>query len=176
MPSAPHPPGLVIRISHGSGTGPTRLAAFDAALVQAGLQGFNLVRLSSVIPAGATVREVTGVEQIGGDHGDIAYCVYAEAYADTPGEQAWAGLAWALRDDGSGAGLFVEHHGATAERVQSDLAASLAAMSAGRVPDYDLAGSRLSSVVCHDRPACTVVIATYRTVGWGVDRAGPSPR
>ena len=28
--------------------------------------------------------------------GDVAYCVYAAAYASTPGDQAWAGIAWAV--------------------------------------------------------------------------------
>ena len=88
--------GPVIRVSGGAGAGPTWLAAFDAAMYAAGVAQYNLVRLSSVIPPGAVVREVTAAEQVNqGALGDVAYCVYAVAYASMPGEHAWAGLAWA---------------------------------------------------------------------------------
>ena len=89
------PSRLLIRVSTGSGAGPTRLAAFDTALFDAGVAGYNIVRLSSVIPAYAEVREVAGSDQITGAVGNVAYCVYAAAYASTPGDQAWAGIAWA---------------------------------------------------------------------------------
>ena len=48
-------PPLPIRLSRATGTGPTALAAFDAALRGAGTANFNLVRLSSVIPPASTV-------------------------------------------------------------------------------------------------------------------------
>ena len=40
-------PGLDISITSGLGQGPTTLAAFDAALRDAGIANFNLIRLSS---------------------------------------------------------------------------------------------------------------------------------
>ena len=40
------------------GRGSTELAAFDAALVGAGVANFNLIRLSSVIPPDGEVVEV----------------------------------------------------------------------------------------------------------------------
>ena len=99
---------LVIRVSRGTGSGPTRLAAFDRALQDAGLADYNLIRLSSVIPPNTVVREVSSFDDTAGTHGDAAYCVYADAYASTPGEEAWAGVAWADHHDNTGAGLFVE--------------------------------------------------------------------
>ena len=84
-----------IKVSRGAGSGPTRLAAFDAALIACGVADFNLVRLSSVIPTGAEVIEVSRDEQHQGGHGDLLFCVYADAYTSTPGELAWAGVAWA---------------------------------------------------------------------------------
>ena len=123
---------LDIKVSRGAGTGPTRLAAFDAALQAAGLAGYNIVRLSSVIPPGAVVQEVAGADLDRGVNGDVAYCVYAAAYASNPGEQAWAGMAWADHLDGSGAGLFVEHTAASETRVRQDLVATLEAMSISR--------------------------------------------
>lgn len=160
------PQPVRIRVSAGSGTGPTRLAAFDAALVAAGIAGFNIVRLSSVIPPYAAVAVVSGSEQIDGTAGDVVYCVYAAAYASTPGDQAWAGVAWALHADRSGGGLFVEHTAASESVVRHDLDATLDAMSVIRGRRYRRAGQTVSSAVCVDHPVCAVVVATYGTAGW----------
>jgi arginine decarboxylase len=157
---------LLIRVSTGSGAAPTRLAAFDAALFAAGVAGYNILRLSSVIPPHAVVREVPGAEQIQGATGDVAYCVYAAAYASTPGEQAWAGLAWATDPDESGGGVFVEHTACSESVVRRDLTATIEAMSRIRGNRYRMAGQTVSSAVCVDHPVCAVVVATYGTAGW----------
>lgn len=155
---------LTITISRGVGSGRTRLAAFDAALRDAGVADFNLIRLSSVIPPGATVREVEAAEQIRGGHGDALFCVYADAYASTPHAEAWAGVAWSTHDDGTGAGLFVEHSGLSEDSVQRDLEMSIEDLSAGRGGGFAWAGSTLASARCTDRTVCALVIASYRAV------------
>ena len=160
------PARLLIRVSLGSGTGPTRLAAFDEALFAAGVAGFNIIRLSSVIPPFATVRDVSGADQVAGTPGDVAYCVYAAGYASTPGEQTWAGLAWAVDPDGSRAGLFVEHTASSEAVVRRDLRASIDAMSQSRGVRYQIAGQTVSSAVCLHHPVCAVVVATYGTAEW----------
>lgn len=160
------PQPVRIRVSSGAGTGPTQLAAFDAALDAAGVSGFNLIRLSSVIPPYADVSVVPGSEQIRGTMGDIAFCVYAAAYASTPGDEAWAGVAWALHGDHSGGGLFVEHAAASESTVRSDLDATLDAMSLVRGHRYARAGEIVSSAVCVDHPVCALVVAAYGTAGW----------
>lgn len=161
-----HPSRLLIKVSTGSGVGPTRLAAFDAALFAAGVAHFNIIRLSSVVPPHTDVREVSGPDQIQGGVGDVAYCVYAAAYASTPGERTWAGLAWAVDDNQSGAGLFVEHVASSESAVRQDLHATIAAMSLTRGIRYRMAGVTVSSAVCIDHPVCALVIATYGTAGW----------
>lgn len=158
--------GLTIRVSRGKGTGRTRLSAFDAALRDAGVANFNLVRLSSVIPGNSEVRAVEGGEQLLGDHGDRLYCVYADAYTSTPGEEAWAGVAWSHHRDGNGEGLFVEHHGLSRTDVSTELDYSLEDLSGGRGGVFVPGGSVLSSATCVDHPVCAVVIATYSTEGW----------
>lgn len=155
---------LTIRITRGSGTGPTSLAAFDAALRCAGVGDFNLIRLSSVIPPGALVRDTPAAEQVRGVHGDLLYCVYAEAHASTPGEDAWAGLGWARR--AGGAGLLVEHHASSRTVLEHLLSASVTSLMAGREPGYRYAGRALSTVTCADEPACALVMATFRVQGW----------
>ncbi len=148
------------------GSGATRLAAFDAALVAAGLQDFNLVPLSSVVPLGATVEVVAPSQQLRGRHGDLLYCVYAAGWASTPGTEAWAGIAWGLQSDGSGAGLFVEHAGASEAEVQADLSATLGSMMANRPEHYVEAGRVLSSTTCTDEPVAALVVASFQTAGW----------
>ena len=105
--------GLDITIRSGSGTGRTLLSAFDHALQGAGVADFNLVTLSSVIPPASRIRSVEGV--LPGGHGDLLFCVRAQAFAERDGDEAWAGLGWCV--DETGGGLFVEHHGETEQSV-----------------------------------------------------------
>lgn len=158
---------LTIRVSAGSASGRTPLSAFDAALREAGVADFNLVRLSSVIPPGSTVVDVHGRHQLTGGHGDLLYCVYAAAYAYAPGQTAWAGVGWALDRGGSGGGLFVEHDAPTRADLEWALASSLDDLSARRGGGYAPAGSVLAAATCTSTPACAVVIASYRREGWG---------
>lgn len=160
------PARLLIRVSTGAGAGSTRLAAFDTALFDAGIAGYNIIRLSSVIPRYAEVRRVSGSDQIQGLHGDVAYCVYATAYASVVGEQAWAGVAWAFHRDGSGAGLFVEHSASSESMLQHDLRSTIETMDETRGRQYHWAGMASSSAVCVDHPVCAIAVATYGTVGW----------
>jgi arginine decarboxylase len=128
--------------------------------------GYNIVRLSSVIPAHAEVREVAGADQIAGVPGDVAYCVYAAAYASTPGEQAWAGIAWAVPKNGSGVGLFVEHAASSESMVRHDLRLTIEAIAKTRGNQHRFVGQTVSSTVCIDHPVCAVVIASYGTARW----------
>lgn len=157
---------LTIRVSAGTGTGRTTLAAFDAALAAAGVSDFNLLRLSSIVPPGSQVLDVDGREQLRGTHGDLLYCVYAREHAVLPGHEAWAGVAWSRRNDGSGAGLFVEHEGPSREQVATDLTHSLEDLSVTRGGAYHPEGRRIAGIACTTLPVCAVVVATFRHAGW----------
>ena len=84
---------LRIRIASAVGSGPTSLAAFDAALRVVGLENYNLIPLSSVIPAGA-VLERARLSAPPGEYGDRLYVVLARHETTEIGEEAWAGLGW----------------------------------------------------------------------------------
>jgi arginine decarboxylase len=165
-PARPALAGLRIRMSSSRAEGPTRLAAFDAALVAAGLANFNLLPLSSVIPVGAAVDVVAPPDQLKGRHGDLLYCVYAASYATTPGAEAWAGMAWALQSNGSGAGLFVEHSSTTEADLHAHLGATLGAMMENREQDYVEGGRLVASATCTAAPVAALVVASYQTAGW----------
>jgi arginine decarboxylase len=157
---------LTIRISTGTGAGSTRLAAFDAALHDAGVADFNLVRLSSVIPPYADVLEIERRDQIRGGHGDLLFCVYADAYASVPGESAWAGLTWARQADAPAGGLFAEHGGWSRDEVERELEHTMTEMIARRPAGYTAPRTALSSITCEGRPVCALVIASYRRMSW----------
>jgi arginine decarboxylase len=98
-----------IRVATGTGTGPTELAAYDAALGDAGAGDYNLVRLSSVVPAEARVAVVGTLPELGAV-GDRLTVVEA---AGVGSEAASAALAWGRRSapddpERTGAGLFFE--------------------------------------------------------------------
>lgn len=92
-----------IRVVRGTGTGPTAVASYDAALADANVHDYNLARLSSVVPAGATV-EVVGTAPDLGPVGGRLWTVQARTTTAGPGRAA-AALGWATGADG---GVFYE--------------------------------------------------------------------
>ena len=157
---------LPIRLARSAGTGPTALAAFDAALRHAGVANFNLVRLSSVIPPASTVAVLDGPAAPEGEWGDKLFVVYAEWRAEEPGAEAWAGVGW-LQDPVSGRGVFVEHEGPDEAGVRRDIAASLEALRAGR-PEVRFGPQHavVQGAVCDIDPVCALVIAVYEAETW----------
>ena len=112
-----------IRVVWGTASAPTALASYDAALAEAGIHDFNLVGVSSVIPAETPVEAVGTAPELG-DPGDRLTVVEARATTAGPGRAA-ACLGWTGSDDGPG--LFYEASGesqaATERRVRDGLAA-----------------------------------------------------
>jgi len=104
----------VIRVVWGSRTGPTETAAYDAALAEAGVHDYNLVTVSSVVPADPPV-EVVGTAPDLGPVGEELTVVQARALAPPPGEgevdagPATAAVGWARST--AGPGVFYEADG-----------------------------------------------------------------
>lgn len=155
-----------ITVRSGSGVGRTALAAFDRALLDAGVGNFNLLPLSSVIPPGSAVR--LEEDDLGGVHGDRLYCVLSAAHAEQPGEIVWAGLGW-VRDPDTGAGLFVEHHAGSEESLCEMIRLTLTDMVESRGGGYGEVETLVTSAHCVDRPVCALVLAAYSVVSWGAD-------
>jgi len=156
---------MTIHLVQGVGEGSTSLAAFDAALLEAGIANFNLLVLSSVIPAGAFVVDSPFRASCDVAWGDRMFVVMAEQREVAQGVEAWAGLGW-VQNEETGAGLFVEHHGASRAQVEWTIEASLASMVKSRPLCFGPPHTSLAGTTCEDRPVCALVAAVYGTVGW----------
>jgi len=154
-----------IDIVAATASGPTELAAFDAALLVTGLANYNLIYLSSVIPPGAVLHLVETTDP-GGSWGDRLYVVAAQRRTSTPGEQVWAGIGW-VQNDLTGAGLFVEHQGGHEDTVRADIELSLKALMQGRSIDYGEIQARVTGGTCLGQPICALVAAAYQSRPWG---------
>ncbi|MDN4175490.1 pyruvoyl-dependent arginine decarboxylase [Nocardioides sp. SOB77] len=157
---------LDITVRAATGVGRTKLAAYDHALLNAGVGNLNLIKLSSVIPPHSTVRvlEDGAREVLAGGHGDKLYCVESAAVAEHSGETVWAGLGWTT--DATTGGLFVEHHGGSEESLLEQITLSLHDMDANRGGGYGPVQAATASAHCTDRPVCALVVATYSVEDW----------
>jgi arginine decarboxylase len=157
--------GLAIQVVSGIGFGPTELAAFDAALRAAGIANYNLIRLTSIIPAGSTVRAGNGPAVEPGTWGNRLYVVLADHRVHTRYEEAVAGLGW-VQERETGRGLFVEHVGHTEREVRRDVLATLESMCEGRGESFGPPDLVVRATVCSGEPACALVAAVYEAAPW----------
>lgn len=74
---------MEIHVAAGVGHGPTELSAFDAALADAGVGDYNLVTVSSVVPADGTVRVVDRAPDLGPAGGRLTVVRATTAAAPT---------------------------------------------------------------------------------------------
>ena len=129
---------MIIPVADAFGRGPTELAAFDAALVAAGVADRNLTYLSSVLPPTSSVEQIDRIGRTPGGWGDRLYCVMAQARTAVPGTQAWAGVGWV--QDASGRGLLVEHHAGDEASLRRLVRTSLDALARNRGLSFPSAG------------------------------------
>ena len=133
-----------ISVVAGAGRGPTAIASYDAALAAAGVHGYNLVRVSSVIPAGSSVERRDVAPDLGPVGGKLtvveARATIEARAADAAGSvtgsaatgdaepdtaAACAGLGWSVDDDGRG--IFYEASSTERATVRETIEAGLAA-------------------------------------------------
>jgi arginine decarboxylase len=156
-----------IHIASGVGSGPTKMAAFDAALQAAGAANYNLIRLSSIIPAASKIIDLDGpITSQPGKWGDRLYSVMAEIRIDTPNVEAWAGIGW-VQNEKTGEGLFVEHEGSSEATVRRDIEQSMKSLVATRGMEFGPLNMKVVGLTCVHEPVCALVIATFQASGWG---------
>lgn len=157
-------PGMVITICTGTGEGPTALAAFDAALGDAGIADHNLLCLSSVIPPNAILLHGK-YRMPAADYGRRLYVVLSEMRQCEAGREAHAGIGW-IQDEDSGRGLFVELHDSDRARLETALHATLGSMRGRRATRYGRVNTLIESRRCTDAPVCALVAAVYACEPW----------
>jgi arginine decarboxylase len=153
-----------ILLTSAVGRGPTELAAFDAALVTAGVADRNLIYLSSVLPPASAVRRVDRIERAPGTWGDRLYCVMARASTGVRGQQVWAGVGWG--QDSSGRGLLVEHHAQDEASLGGLVSASLDGLCRNRGISLPSRGVEVAGASCTADPVCALVIAVFEAAAW----------
>lgn len=153
-----------IHLTTGKGQGPTPLAAFDAALMTAGVANYNVIGLSSVIPPRSEIVRSKGTVSIE-DYGRRLYVVMSQMREDRPGHWAHAGLGW-MQEESTGRGLFVELHCHDRERLERDLHSTLEAMRRHRDLRYGSVETEIVGVVCREQPVCALAIAVYASEPW----------
>jgi arginine decarboxylase len=164
LAAAPMQRVLNIHLSSGSGAGPTPLAAFDAALMDAGVANYNLLCLSSVIPPNARIVRAKHRTQPD-DYGRRLYVVMSQMREQRPGRHAHAGIGWVQQGE-CGPGLFVELHDADRNRLEHDLQTTLEAMRRCRDVAYGPVQTAIASCRCSAEPVCALVVAVYACEPW----------
>ncbi len=153
-----------ITITAGTGEGPTAIAAFDAALRMAGVENYNLILLSSIIPPGSAITRSTFVTPVD-EYGHRLYVVMARCDEQISGNAAWAGVGW-VQEPEDGRGLFVELHGDSETSVRAAIDATLTSMMSSRGRTYGAIHCEVAGGVCRGQPVCVLVIAVYQSQRW----------
>jgi len=151
---------IVSAVGHGN----TTLAAFDAALLAAGIGNFNLLTLSSVIPAGATIITDGAHSPPSGSWGDRLYVVMAQQRTEVTGAEVWAAIGW-VQDD-SGRGLFVEHEGPSEQYVREQVNLSLEGLVRNRPESFGDQHTIVAGATHEGEPVCALVAAVYQAAPW----------
>ena len=124
MPTVP----TRIFLTKGVGRHKEKLASFEQALRAAGIEKYNIVNVSSILPPGGKVisRDKALPLLI---QGQILYCVLSRASTNEPNRLLSASIGLAVPADPSAYGYISEHHSfGQKERVSGDYAEDLAAM------------------------------------------------
>jgi len=112
---------------NGVGAHKDKLASFELALRNAGIERYNLVYVSSILPPNCKiVRRKDGLKKLMA--GQIIFCVMARNESNEPNRLISAAIGLAVPKDKSNYGYLSEHHayGETA-RVSGEYAEDLAA-------------------------------------------------
>ena len=148
-----------IIVVKGIGEGSTALSAFDDALHDAGIENFNLVELSSVIPKDSLI-EIKDKFNLNHEVGRIQPVVLSHTESDEKGMEISAGLGWALADEG---GVFIEISGCFGQdHCESKIESSLNEMVKRRVWNWNKQFNKLiAKTIVKDKFSSVVVCAIY---------------
>ena len=81
---------MEISLTKGASEGPTKLNAFDNALLDAKIGNVNLIPVSSMLPSEVTIVPMPELKP-----GEMTNCVLSHQYSDNPGDEIAAVLSFA---------------------------------------------------------------------------------
>ena len=122
-------------LTKGVGVHKDRLASFEAALRDAGIEKCNLVYVSSILPPNCKIIPADeGIKLL--KPGQITYCVMARNETNEPNRLISAAIGVAIPKDTSNYGYLSEHHafgekGEVSGEYAEDLAATMLATTLG---------------------------------------------
>jgi len=129
-----HIPATVF-LTKGVGRHKDKLASFELALRDAGIEGCNLVYVSSILPPNCKIiSKQEGVKQL--SPGQITFCVMARSDTDEANRLIASSIGCAVPADENAYGYLSEHHGhgftdEKAGEYAEDLAASMLGSTLG---------------------------------------------
>jgi arginine decarboxylase len=122
-------------LTKGVGRHKDKLSSFEAALRDAGIERFNIVRVSSILPPGCKfIPKTKGLQYL--TPGEIIFCVLAENSTNEPHRLISAAIGVAVPKDKNQYGYLSEYHSfgeteAKAGDYAEDLAATMLATTLG---------------------------------------------
>lgn len=125
-----------IFLTRGCGQHKEKLISFEIALREAGINPFNLVRVSSIFPPGCSlVAREGGLKLLA--PGQIVFLVMSENATDEPHRLISSSIGMAVPENGRSFGYLAEHEGfgqreKEAGRYTEDLAVEMLATKLGR--------------------------------------------
>jgi arginine decarboxylase len=129
-------------LTSGAGVHKEKLQSFEAALRNAGIEKFNIVRVSSILPPNCKiVSRSSGSREL--SPGEIVYCVLSQNSSSERNRLIAASIGVAVPKDRSQYGYLSEHHSFgqpedSAGEYAEDLAASMLATTFGIQFDEDI--------------------------------------
>lgn len=134
--------GFVMVVGKGQGTTP--LNAFDAALWDAGVSSYNLVRVSSILPPHTVARETLPLRP-----GSLLPIAYGSKVSSTRNDRITAAVSVAIPQDPSQIGIIMEYSGELTPEEAHRLVEAMArdAMELRKIPVQEIRVRTISTVV-----------------------------
>lgn len=85
---------MKVSLTKGASEGPTKLNAFDNALLDAKIGNVNLIPVSSMLPPDTELVEMPLLEP-----GEMTNCVLSHQYSDNPGDEIAAVIAFCMAEE-----------------------------------------------------------------------------
>lgn len=85
---------MKVSLTKGASEGPTKLNAFDNALLDADIGNVNLIPVSSMLPPNTQVIPMLKLKP-----GEMTNCVLSHQYSDNPGDEISAVIAFAQAEE-----------------------------------------------------------------------------